>query len=177
MNRDRAKIVLEEALKRLLADDLRPELPAGFPRTIGERPLVFRLAHYLVECGAEEGELRLDCDYNRHGTSVKELLPTKEEVDMPVDDKGAKPKRFFPDIVLHRRGDDGQNVLVCEIKRSGDQRDPNIDRGRLVQLTRRDGIFHYDLGAFVLIDQNNARISIEYFEDGKASGSASLPPR
>lgn len=138
---------LEQALQKLRVIDLQPEMPNGFPHTIGERPLVFRLAHYMVASGAEEDGLRVDCDYNRHGKSIKELLPAKDEPGMPGDTPPElKPKRFFPDIVLHRRGDDDRNVLVCEIKRVGDHRELDIDRGRLAQLTARGGTFRYDLG-------------------------------
>jgi hypothetical protein len=105
MNRDRAKIVLEQALEKMLVIDIRPKLPHGFPRTIGERPLVFRLAHYMIECGAKEDGLNVDCDYNCHGTTVKELLAPKTEAGFPDDmSEQSKPKRFFPDLVVHRRG-------------------------------------------------------------------------
>lgn len=175
MNRDHAKIAIEQALQKLLTNDLRPEMPDGFPRTIGERPLVFRLAHYMAECGVERDGLRLDCDYNRHGNTIKELLPPKEEPGMPGDmPLELKPKRFFPDIVLHRRGDDERNVFVCEVKRLGDHRGPDVDRDRLIQLTCRGGVFHYEVGAFVHIDQRAATISIEYFEAGRLTSRKML---
>src|SRR5262245_36724835 len=137
MNRNRARSIFEQAVARLRANDLLLQTPDGFPRTIGERPLTFRLALYIIEGGAEDGGLKVDCDYNRRGTSIKELLPAKAEPGMPSDmPTEEKPKRFFPDLVLHRRGDNERNILVCEVKRRGDHRDPEVDRGRLIELTR-----------------------------------------
>lgn len=171
---ERMKVLLEAALARLLAEDIAPGTPEGFPDTIGERPLVFRLAYYMIECGAETSGLKVDCDYNRHRTSIKELLPSKTEPGLPPDMVEGKPKRFFPDIVLHRRGDDEGNVLVCEIKRRGDHREAKIDRCRLERLTDKHGDFRYDLGAFIQIDQRKSTIAIEYFENGRVIGKQSL---
>ena len=167
-----AKRIFERAVARLLADDLAADMPQGFPNTVGERPLAFRLALYMAEGGAEVDGLRVDCDYNRHGTSVKVFLASKVEGEEPEE---PAQRRFFPDIVLHRRGDDSANILVCEIKRVGDRRDPDIDRGRLIALTRRGGGFCYKLGAFVQIDQNAPRISVEYFAEGRPVGQQICP--
>lgn len=182
MTPELAKRFLEDALARLLREDLTPNFPEGFPDTIGERPLVFRLAHYLIADGVEKHGLHVDCDYNRHGLVFKELRP-KAEPDMPSDiPEEMKPRRFFPDIVVHRRGDDTQNTLVCEIKRVGDRRSPLVDQERLRVLTRRPGTFEYRLGAFVQIDQALPEITIQYFVDGQPNSSKVIdasvePPR
>lgn len=175
MKPEQAKAILESAIEKLLAEDIGPQMPKGFPRTIGERPLVARLALYMIQGGAERNGLNLDCDYNRHGKTIKELLPPKPEPGMPRDmPPEQNPKRFFPDIVLHSRGNDDSNVLVCEIKRSGDHRDPAIDRSRLVELTTKPGHFGYDVGAFLKVDQEAATVAVEYFEGGRPAGNKLL---
>ena len=101
MEKAHARRILEEALRTLAAEDLRPE---SFPTDIGERPLVFRLAHYVILYGAEaDGVLRVDCNYNRHLADVKTMLFEKHETVRLPSGRMVNEKRFFPDIVLHRR--------------------------------------------------------------------------
>ncbi|HWY14296.1 MAG TPA: hypothetical protein VNX86_04055 [Rhizomicrobium sp.] len=162
MNQAEAKDVLQTALEALRQNDL-----TTFGEDVGERPIMFRVAHYMIS-KAETGEsLHVDCDYNRSVDAVKQLLPMKEET-FPEADKRVKVQRFFPDIVIHKRRDDSENILVCEIKKVGDSRGPELDRRRLQILTRQDGYFHYILGAFIEVDQAHRRIIVEYFENGEA---------
>jgi hypothetical protein len=172
MDKDKAKRILEDAARRFLDDDLRPQSTrAAFPNSIGERPMMFRLTHYMIGYGAEDDDLiTVDCDYNRHGTVPKSFPSKREEGD--ETDGGPKPTRFFPDIVLHQRISDSSNVLVCEIKRENDRRDSSVDRDRLRKLTMQEGAdagFRYQLGAFIRVDTEACRISIEYFENGQSS--------
>jgi hypothetical protein len=143
-----------------------------FPSTIGERPIMFRLAHYMIACGAEaEARLTVDCDYNRHKHNPKTFLPAKAEtIDADGHEQLVQPKRFFPDIVVHECGVDDQNILVCEIKRTVDPRHPDIDCSRLEELTRTNGNFGYQVGAFVEIDQRRCAITVKYFENGMDVG-------
>jgi hypothetical protein len=116
-----AEIVLERALMRFLSDDLET-----FGDKIGERPMMFRIAHYMA-IEAEGTGLRVDCDYNRHHDGLKERLPEKVETVTAKRGVKVKPKRFFPDIVLHERRRDSRNILVCEIKKADDPRGPKGD--------------------------------------------------
>ena len=173
MDKTQARKILEEALRKLVEVDFRSE--QHFPLDIGERPLVFRLAHYLILGGAEEdGVLRVDCDYNRHREDVKRMLREKREDVRWVSGRTLEPKRFFPDIVLHERQCDDHNILVCEIKRLGDGRDPEVDRGRLAYLTSVGGDYGYQLGAFVLVDAASKQIEVSYYEDGMQRDTISI---
>ena len=137
MTKDQAQTILENALSKLLRYDFTDQ---SFPPGIGERPIMFRIAQYMVACGAERGGLNVDCDYNRHLNAVKTLIRPKEEtVARDAHNDAVKPKRFFPDIVLHRRGVDADNLLVCEIKRADEPRGDNVDCARLRELTRSTG--------------------------------------
>lgn len=172
MEKAHARKILEEALRTLTKEDLRL---GSFPTDIGERPVVFRLAHYLVLHGAEADDvLRVDCDYNRHLADVKTMLYAKQEAVRLPSGKMVNEKRFFPDIVLHQRQGDDHNILVCEIKRGGDRRDPEIDRRRLAHLTRLGGGYRYKLGAFVLVEPTATRIVVTYFEDGRQSDTITI---
>ena len=159
MNTEDAKTILKRALLMLLNNDLKT-----FGKNIGERPIMCRIAHYMVGEGAEKDGLTVDCDYNRHGDILKKYLwpPKAESIE------GAKLKRFFPDIVLHMRRDNSQNILVCEIKKKGDGRGSTDDHKRLSILTKQEGgNFCYDLGAFIEVDQASRTVKVRYFTCGK----------
>ena len=61
MTRDEASLLLNEALDRLVAEDLQL-------LTLGtcERAVQFRLAHYMALSERIERTLTVDCEYNRH---------------------------------------------------------------------------------------------------------------
>lgn len=160
MNEAKAKEILKDAVQRL-----KVEL-GEFGASIGERTIVFRIAHYMA-CAVEDGYLSVDCDYNREGDDVKKFLgrPKEECHD------GTCTKRFFPDIVLHKRKSGEKNILVCEIKKASDPRGPEIDHRRLEMLTSKIQSFRYLLGAFIKIQQSPPLIEVTYFKDGKKFGN------
>ena len=54
-----------------------------------------------------------------------------------------------PDIVVHRRQVDEDNLLVIELKKDTNKEDPRYDDLKLTQFTQRDD-YHYELGAAVV---------------------------
>jgi hypothetical protein len=64
-----------------------------------------------VPCVSELSALHEDVEYNRHG-------PGREAVEKAVDylSNTDEDQRVLPDIIVHRRGDDGANLLVVECK-------------------------------------------------------------
>lgn len=88
-----------------------------FVHDLNERTITHRLAMYLQE---EFPEMDVDCEYNRVDFEIKRLdfYPANTR----TDDTDAKT--VFPDIIVHKRGAKGPNLLVIEAKkttnRSGD---------------------------------------------------------
>lgn len=161
MDKETARKALEKAGQRL-----KPEL-ADFGDSVGERAIMFRLAHHLANVVGDgdlcaDRNVRVDCEYNRHGGDIKILAPKQEW----LGDGQPISKRFFPDIVLHQRRSDEHSILVCEIKRIRDSRGCEGDISRLRELTVSDGIFHYDIGVFLEIDQRKRHVNAIYFSDG-----------
>lgn len=71
-----------------------------------ERSIVFRLGLYLANSLAAYG-LDVDCEYNKNGEKPKSL----------------SNKRFnYPDIIVHKRGSNEDNVLIAEVKTPRDTR-------------------------------------------------------
>jgi hypothetical protein len=79
---------------------------------LNERTISHRLALYLT---SEFPEWDVDCEYNRSGGQPKTLrLPAGR-----VSWEDTNAKTVFPDIIVHRRGLDGPNLLVIKMKKSG----------------------------------------------------------
>ena len=89
-----------------------------------ERSITHRLAVHLERRLRELGiEASVDCEYNRNGTYPKKLVTLVGRLAKGVhaEDlvKDTRARTVFPDIVVHRRGADGPNLLVIELKREG----------------------------------------------------------
>ena len=162
MTNKEAERILVQALCKL-----KGEL-CTFGKTIGESPLVFRIAHY-VACEAERENITVDCDYNRRISDIKTFRTKKWTLP-----DGRKSLRFFPDIVLHQRKRDDRNILVCEVKKKGDRRGRECDHQRLKILTCRNGGFGYSVGAFVEVDQQESRIRLQWFRGGAKDGEETI---
>lgn len=72
----------------------------------GERSIAGRLLVYLSSLF---DEYDVDIEYNRHGVDSKMLAGFTSD---PVETDA----RIYPDLIVHRRGTDGSNILVVEIK-------------------------------------------------------------
>lgn len=108
---------------------------------LSERCIASRLALHLQ---AAFPELSVDVEYNRAGDAAKRLgLP--EDCANSSDDDGLA--LVVPDIIIHRRGPGGPNVLGIELKKEHDRRGPDCDRKRISALKQR---FGYQFGVLIV---------------------------
>ena len=72
-----------------------------------------------------------------------------------------KSKRFRPDLIVHKRNED-LNGLVVEFKKGGDGKleDVRFDMAKLRACTCMKNDFKYDVGAFVLLEETQAHIKV-----------------
>ncbi len=128
-----------------------------------ERSITHKLAEALQEVFEVLPDMHVDCEYNRHGPLVKKILVYRGERIGP-DDLDAKT--VYPDIVIHTRGNDSNNVLVIEVKkRTNSRRASDSDRTKLKALTGIE--FRYQVGLYVEIDAEARSISkVECYKDG-----------
>src|SRR4051812_22600469 len=78
---------------------------------LSERCIASRLAMHLQE---QFPDHKVDVEYNRQGRAPKRLgLP--EECADSINDNGEA--LAVPDVIVHRRGEEGPNVLVLELKK------------------------------------------------------------
>lgn len=107
-------------------------------------------AHHFAICiAATFPEWHVDVEYNRMGDRVKRL---RECVPEHVHSTSIHGGAIFPDIIVHKRGQQGPNVLVVELKKTN-----NPDRGgdvcKLKAMTApaEQLGFGYELGALVIV--------------------------
>jgi hypothetical protein len=127
-----------------------------------ELSLVHRFGLYLeshLSAELAEHGLSVDLDYDRHGYSQK-YLPERPDRD--------GDKRFRPDLIIHRRLSDSQNVLVVEWKKhaSSNMIDLLRDRLHLLLSSEKVGDYRYRLG--VMIDSSDDGVRWRAYGPGGA---------
>ena len=101
---------------------------------VSERTISQNFSNYLK---SEFHMFDIDCEFNRHGSDIKTIIHPNE----------TKPRAIFPDIVIHSRGTDANNVLVIEIKKYGNPEIKN-DEIKLKELTSES--FGYQFGLLMV---------------------------
>ena len=162
--RERLKTDILSALRRVYAEDGKLLL-----RDIGvcERSLMHRFTHYFINriessrCKIYEG-LHVDGEYNRHG----------------IDPKRLAESLIFPDVIVHKRGEDGANLCVIEFKKSltaaGERRSEcdfkrDVEKLRAMTIPQKDGgEFGYQWGVHVIFLSDG--VEMKWFCNGVERG-------
>ncbi|WXG39830.1 MAG: hypothetical protein WED07_03225 [Candidatus Freyarchaeum deiterrae] len=133
---------------------------------VGERTLGHRVALYLEPLFED---YNVDCEYNRHGSEIK-ILPG-------ISKYGGRRNtdRIYPDIVIHQRGLDSDNLAVIELKVRRKKSTSDIyDKKKLELMTRkRHGSYMYDFGLF--LDFYEKEYNLTLFPDREAPFSRTIP--
>ncbi len=119
MNKEEVRLALDRALdafvhhhKHLLAVDA------------SERSMSHQIAVHLAR---EIPGYDVDCEYNRDGFDVKRLALSERH----VSDHDEEAITVFPDIIVHRRGNNDHNLLVVEMKKAASNGDFDYDYEKL----------------------------------------------
>ncbi len=105
---------------------------------VGERAIVFRFGVYFqryLNKYKYYRQFNLDCEYNRSGTDPKKI----KVVD-----------RIFPDVILHQRGNNNNNIAVIEFK-GWWNKNQKYDEIKIKELINPDGDYKYREGFTVLL--------------------------
>lgn len=137
MNKRELNARLEHALDALFSGDLDLMV-----KGVAERCIAARLAHHLC---AEFPDRNVDVEYNRHRADPKRLRLGGENLH--------SWSLVTPDIVVHSRGSDDNNLLVVEVKKADDRRDHSRDRRRITRFHRA---YNYRFGLFLVIPVGQA---------------------
>ena len=150
---------------------------------ISEQCISHRLGIYLQE---KFPEYDVDCEYNgdidkynnRKSISIfkdklKEigLLRLKEESDL---EKEYTQRAVFPDIIIHKRGTNANNLCIVEVKKSTSSVKFDYDFLKLKAYTSNfyGNNLKYQIGIFVnaIIDEENPRFEFSYYKEGEQIG-------
>lgn len=101
---DNLRDLLRSALKRLIVDEWDLAVLHTHERTITSH-----LNRLISNVGFAE-QIRVDHDHGEHGSDSKRYSQTVRSHTAVAT--------FVPDIVIHRRGTDDDNLLVLEAKRA-----------------------------------------------------------
>jgi hypothetical protein len=111
-------------------------------KDLSERCIAARLAFHL-QLEFEDDDLVVDVEYNRDGNEIKRMtLPDECQTRKNRQNDPA----VVPDIIVHKRGHDGPNVLVLELKKTSNPEGSGCDRIRIERF-RTD--LDYDFGALI----------------------------
>ena len=110
------------------------------------------------------GPLVVDCEYNRHGGKLK-TLGVEQKLKYIVeqarnkkwdesDDDDFNVFSVAPDIVVHQRRTDANNLLVVEIKKRSNPESEEYDDLKLKLFTesKYDEGYGYKLGAWIVAE-------------------------
>jgi len=122
---------LREALRKLFSEEY--EL---LDRNASERSIGAALAGKLNQLFPDYD---VDVEYDRHGLDPK-------KVELPVYCRGGGRRRIIPDIIVHRRGIDENNLLAIELKKETNRESRICDRAKLEAMKRE---LSYSAGVFI----------------------------
>lgn len=127
---------------------------------VNERSITHKLAIYLQN---QFTDYDIDCEYNRNMKSPKEI------VFIETSKKG----KVFPDIIVHKRGEDSNNLIVFEIKKCKNDnvtdryletKKHDIEKLKGYVNNNDEVSLNYKYGFFLEIHKNFFNIEI-YFND------------
>lgn len=146
-----------ERIIRSCLQKLRKQDKYLLDKKVNERTITHKLAEYLQE---QFLEFNVDCEYNRFDEMPKEL-------ELPMDNvnwNDTEAKTVFPDIIVHKRGTQKNNLLVIEIKKSSNSNPGNFDRKKLKAFLKDP--YNYRFGLFLRIDLDDEDDYLEWFTKG-----------
>jgi len=142
---------------------------------VNERSITHKLAIYIE---SEFEGYRVDCEYNRNGPNIKIYREIVEQINRSgIKANDTKAKTAFPDIIVHKRGNNNDNLLVIEVKKlRGDATQTNsvdeVDKKKLKAFTHENQLkYKYGLALQIPVDGGNTA-NLFWFEKG-----AEKPPQ
>ena len=113
------------------------------------------LQNWNPQCCNEE-----DCEYNRYGDEPKRIEEIMRIiVDQAVSTDETKATTVYPDIIIHKRGDRGPNLLVIEAKKDANKEERRRDIRKLTTIKKS---YKYIFSVFINFKTRTKSIEIEF---------------
>ena len=175
--------VTRREIERLLCDSIEELLTKDtwlLQNDVSERSITHKLAEYLQH---RIPHLHVDCEYNRNATAgphePKTLLGVRQRARHAYaqarDDDDPTGCSVYPDIIIHRRRTNNENLLVVEVKKDNRRYGGDLDRQKLAAFTQQgeENDYNFRYGAFVVlgipdVNAHNAQLvwHVEWYEKG-----------
>ena len=140
---------------------------------LNERSITHKLAEYIQKYFSD---YNVDCEYNRmpnkrnnNGEAEAKFIPKELHLNVSQtcsdDDKGTT---VYPDIIIHKRGNNDSNLIVIEVKKeaNADKKSKKFDFRKLEAFTKNDGL-EYKYGIYLELNKNSPWIEIiKFFQNG-----------
>lgn len=127
-----------------------------------ERSITHRFAIYIEK---EFPGWDVDCEYNRDGED-----PKKAHLN-PSDESNNKNNgsRVYPDIIVHKRGREGRNLLVIEAKMDVPPVTATARETDKQKIWAYNEKYDYETGLFIIFNIKNGPLSadLEWYDDKK----------
>ncbi len=127
-------------------------------KNVHERSISHKLAEYLQTLFPD---LNIDCEYNKKGDAEKRYLRDHGP------DGNVCSCLIYPDIIIHQRNNQKNNLLVIEIKKKTSPTKKNWDLEKLIYFTDPSFGYYYAYGLFIEFYANNTEYNLEWYKDGK----------
>lgn len=136
------KILLEDIIKKSL-DKLYANDKYLIIRRVSERDIVHRFAHYFENYMQDTDieSYNVDCEYNRNAYEIKQV----------------NGKYVYPDFIVHKRGNNENNLLIIEFKTWWNS-DNGADINKILWMMNPQLMFQYKYGCSITINQDNSEI-------------------
>ncbi len=151
-----------QAISRFITSDKilldLPNTPSNIDSKLHEVCISHKLAIHLENILREqflipEG-VAIDIEYNRHGGDVK---------------SDSARNNIRPDILIHSRGNDDQNLLVIELKKDTNlgirNSHLNDDITRIKEMCKQNGDYRYLFGFVLVAEPTTIRMEYSFTED------------
>lgn len=126
--------------------------------TAGERSIVFRFGWYMLETLKiipALGWADLDCEYNRNHYHSKELVYQR------TGNSSAASHMVIPDLILHQRRSNDNNLLVIEFKKTTASHNARAnDISKLCAFTDPNKAYNYSFGLYLELEPHQATVKV-----------------
>jgi len=99
---------------------------------LNERSITHKLAEYLQQ---QFHEYHVDCEYNRIKNENMDQQYITKILNLPIENlksDDTEAKTVYPDIIVHKRGTNDDNLLAIEVKKSTNRSTREFDFRKLL---------------------------------------------
>ena len=152
MNKDQVIDILEQTKGRFLENEV-----SLLVSDANERSLTHKFAEYMQTVIGHEWSV--DCEYNRSGSDPKKIDELRRIVGNNTTTYETKSKTIYPDIIVHRRGKQGPNLLVIEAKKDATTKERELDIAKLKVI---QGAYDYSFAVFMDFKLSTKNIDVVF---------------